>query len=184
VAVYYGDATGFVDPNVAAAIGGDGLEAGGAGTVFRKSDTQTYGDLVVDNGGFATPSMSTPLRGIGVGTISALGPQLLEDLSGSFPVPDPATGTLGLVGLSLNPNTAQGQLFTVIDNTATEIFTDPTDGDMTLISTPGSPYIGVYTLDNLTVIDGASMSTADECLVTGSIDVTGGSLTCAGLSLP
>ena len=131
IAVYYTDMTGFTLANIRALGGlGNGLR-GGAGTIFLKADTQEFGDLIVDNQAVPAPAGSTPLRAVGAGTSTVLAANVLTDVTANFPVPDLATGELGLIGLELNPNTAQDQTFMIIDNTATEIFTDPTDGDMT-----------------------------------------------------
>ena len=47
IAIYYTDNTGFI--GAITAYGGSGYQYGAAGTVFTKSSTQIYGDLVVDN---------------------------------------------------------------------------------------------------------------------------------------
>ncbi len=135
----------------------------------------------MDNVGATAPIALTPLRAISPGTGSTIAAGKLENGSAGFPIPDPITGTLGLIGLELNPNTAQGQTFTIIDNTATSIVIDPADGDMTAFAAPGDPYIGVYHFDNLRVLGGASLVTADQCVVLGTLDTTGGSVTCDNL---
>ena len=93
--------------------------------------------------------VSTPLRGIGPGSSSDLGAQFLEDPAAGFPLPDPLTGALGLIGLQLNPNIGQGETFTVVDNTESRLVTDAADGDMTGAASSGDDYIGVYRFDNV-----------------------------------
>ena len=73
---------------------------------------------------------------------TALDANTLTDGTASFSVPNPVTGRVGLIGLELNPNTTQGQTFTIIGNTATQIFTDPADGAMTDVAISGDGYIG------------------------------------------
>ena len=52
---------------------------------------------------------------------------------------------------------------------------------MPLVAGPGDPYIGVYTFDNLSVVNGARVITDDECLIIGIINTLGGTLTCANI---
>ena len=97
--------------------------AGGAGTIYLKSSTQSYDDLIVDNNGIATSIYSTPLRSVGREAITGLTPTVLTDENAAFPLPDPVTGALGLIGLELDPDLddADPSTFTIIDNTATTI---------------------------------------------------------------
>jgi hypothetical protein len=46
---------------------------------------------------------------------------VLTDDNPDFPLPDPVTGALGLIGLELDPNINDGDAntFTLLDNTAT-----------------------------------------------------------------
>lgn len=185
VAVQYDDASGFDITHITAAgaRGGPvGNTPGGAGTIYLKSNTQQHGDLIVDNGGLTEPDASTPLRAIGPGTSSALATNVLTNDAATFRTPDPATGEIGLIGLELNPNIAQGQSVTITDNTATTLTADPADGDMTAVAAPGNTYVGVYTFDNLVIRNGASMVTADNCTVLGTLDTSFGTVVCNNLS--
>ena len=176
IAVYYNDITGF-DTNKITAYGGDGSSGdGGAGTIYLESTTQSNGDLIVDNNNIVTTAYSTPLRSIGVGAITALTSTVLADANARFPVPDSATGALGLIGLELDPdkNDADSTIFTIVDNTATTITIDSADGDLTTVAAVGDEYIGVYTFDNISVINKASVSTDDNIAVLGVIKVSGG----------
>ena len=155
------------------AYGGTGYRNGGAGTIFLKSTTQTYGDLIIDNGGNGASVDSTPLRAIAVGTSTDLASNVLTDTNANFPVPNPATRALGLIGLKLNPNINQSKTFTVIDNTATTIITDPADGDMTAVAGTGDRYIGVYIFDSFSIKDSAKVITynaitSNELTIDGS----------------
>ena len=158
---------------------------GGAGTIYLKGATQEHGDLVIDNGGTETVRFSTPLRSVGPGVSTALEANVLTDDNASFPVPDPTTGSLGLVGLELNPNSGQGQTFTIIDNTATTIVTDPADGDMTGVATAADSYIGQYFWDNADIRGAAQVQTQDDCFATGTLEVReSAQLECNNLSIP
>lgn len=187
IAVYYEDASGFNLANLSADGGtaGNGSSAdrnGGAGTIFLQNTlTQTFGSLIVDAAGTNTRVGSTPLRGIGAGVSSTVLADELFRSGAGFPVPDPVVGSIGLIGLELNPNTAQGQTFTVVDNTATRLFTDPADGDMTAVAFDADPYVGVYSFDDVSVINGAQADTTDRCEIFGTLDTTGGTLTCDNL---
>ena len=109
------------------------------------------------------PTASTTfLRSIAPSTSTALGANVLTDTSASFPLPDSATGRLGLIGLELNPNTVQGRTFTIVDNTATEIFTDLADGGMTdvTVASVGDTYFSFTSLDTLDILAGLSRASA------------------------
>ena len=140
---------------------------------------------MVDAGDRSTQSGSTPLRSVGAGTSSFVGAALLEDGSAAFPVPGAPAGALGLVGLELSPDGMLGQTFTIVDNTATDLVTDPADGDLTMVAGTGSPYIGVYVLEELVVTGDARVITGDSLDVLGPLTVDPGStLDAHNLSLP
>ena len=69
----------------------------------------------------------TPLPGALSGTITALEPYKLTDINANF-----TPGSL--VGMKLLPNIQRTETFTIIDNSMTEIMTDPADGDMTVVA--------------------------------------------------
>ena len=180
VAVYYDDISGFDIANITA-FGGSGYSTaqnGGAGTVFLKSSAQAYGELIVDNNDLSTSEYSTPLRSVGSGTITNLSATVLTDENANFPVPDPDTGSLGLIGLELSPNIDQDKTFTIIDNTVTTITIDPADGDMIEVAAVGDRYVGVYVFDTLRVLGQARVLAKDmvEIAENGSLTVDGASL--------
>ena len=96
----------------------------------------------------------------------------------SFPLPNPLTGALGLIGLELDPdsNDADATTFTIIDNTATTITIDAADGDLTTVAAVGDSYIGVYTFEDVTIVNGAWMRTADNLIINGFLTIIGGTL--------
>jgi parallel beta-helix repeat protein len=175
-----GDASAFAGTISAAGggvqPGGPGTP-GGAGTIYRHAAEQPTGDLLVDNSGQAAPPGSTPLRSIGKGVSAQLQPYRLFDPQRSFPVPDPATGSIGLSGLKLRPRASSPQSFTIIGNTEHEIFTND---DMTTVAQSGDTYGGVRIFDTLTVTGGARVFSVDPCEVTGTLNAAPGTLICAG----
>jgi hypothetical protein len=64
IAIYYSGSMALPEQNISA-IGGTGQygSPGGNGTVYLKKQGQTYGDLIVDGFGYATPSDSTRIPG-------------------------------------------------------------------------------------------------------------------------
>ena len=70
IAIYYEDMSGFDGANISAG-GGNGYSSydGGAGTIYLKSTTQDYGDLIIDNNGRITGSYSTPIAATGTGSL-------------------------------------------------------------------------------------------------------------------
>ena len=178
IAIYYDHREGFVG-NINA-VGGlhshHTLDRAGAGTIFMKGSSQNYGDLIVDSGGVDTAEDSTPLRSVGSGQSSVIELNRLLDINANYPVPDPVIGSLGLVGLELNPNIEQNRTYTIIGNTETEIFTDPAEGDMTLVASLENAYQGVYSFDNLTITGKAKVVTDDQVLVIGNAWIDPGGL--------
>ena len=55
------------------AKGGLGFAAGGAGTIFLRPNTQSYGQIIVDNGGVMGISSNTPLSGVYGEDLAVLG---------------------------------------------------------------------------------------------------------------
>jgi len=178
IAIFYDDISGFDKDNIQCR-GARGYrdypntKNGGAGTIYLKSSSQEYGDLIIDNNNLETDTYSTPLRSVGQGTITAISTNTLTDENADFPVPDPVTGALGLKGLKLNPNINQSQLFTIIDNTETTI---TVDGDISQVADVGDTYIGVYVFDNVKVVNGARVWCDDYIYIIGALDTTGGEL--------
>jgi len=105
-------------------------------------------------------------------------PTVPTDDNPDFPLPDPVTGALGLIGLELDSNINDGEAntLTILDNTATTITIDAADGDLTAVAAVGGSYIGVYTFDNLRVRGEAQMSTTDNVIVLGELELNDGTL--------
>ncbi len=171
IAIYYDDLSGFDAARIQAHGESDSssADAGGAGTVFLRSSAQANGELILDNDGHQTSGITTLLRNLGRGTSDALTADTLTDANASFPLPDPATGAPGLIGLRLNPNTAQDESFEIIDNTADTI---TVAGDMTAVASAGDRYSGAILLDRLTIANLANASFgSDRVTATERIDL-------------
>ncbi|MBI5787404.1 MAG: hypothetical protein HZA78_00920, partial [Candidatus Schekmanbacteria bacterium] len=126
------------------------------------------------------------MRSIGTGTISAIDINSMNASGASFDPPNSATGHLGLIGLELDPapdlTDISGaiyeplpQTFSVTNNTATGITTDPADGDMTQAAAVNDNYSGVCVLDNLYIQGKARLTTGDDLYVLGSVTINSGS---------
>jgi hypothetical protein len=176
IAVYYDSQSSSFDLSSIKAYGGNSTTTGiqydgGAGTVYTKdkntANTDGYGDLVVDNNNIDSRADSTPLPAVGQGTNTTLEANKMVNTGASF-----ITGALK--GIKLNPAPSVSDVFTIISNTDTEIFTDPTDGNMTDIGSQYGAYIGEHHLRNLTVTGLAKVTTTDKIQVSGTMVVDAG----------
>jgi len=80
-----------------------------------------------------------------------------------------------LKGLKVNPDSTRGEAFTIVDNTATTLFTDPADGDLTQTAAVGSQYAGVFVANDEVMITGkAWVYSADPLLLNRKLTITGG----------
>ncbi len=71
IAIFYQNATGFNFANVTT-LGstGPGATNAGAGTIYLQGPTRESGELIVDNNGVSTPSLSTPILGAFTSTLT------------------------------------------------------------------------------------------------------------------
>ncbi len=174
IAIYYNDISGFDVARVSAYGGANPNFKGGAGTIYLKSFTQTYGDLIVNNNDTATSGFSTPLVSLGTGVSTDLTIDTLTDTTANWNVN-------GLTGIYLNPNINQGTtpatVFKIILNDATSITVNNTPYNMTDIGigATGDTYIGEHYIDNLSVVSGAKVKTLDR-IIYNNLDITGGEL--------
>jgi hypothetical protein len=141
---------------------------GGGGTIFYKTSSQSYGEVVVDNAGVDTGT--TPLPAIGAGTLTGISGSTLT-LSNAVPY--------NVAGLSITLTHGANQFsYLVISGSGNAV---------TLAQAPdpsvqiGDPYQGVLRLDIITVIGKARVSTADQLSCPNiTVDTAGGaSLTAA-----
>lgn len=175
IAVHYGNRTAFTGS--VHAFGGGLVPArdkptsfGGAGTVFFKSSSQEYGELVIDNGGREQSMPRTQLRAVGSGLIQVLGPQSLQ-ANIEFPVSDTRLEGQWVVvaGVTASP-------FRIAGNGVGDLQTDPADGDLTALAGPGDPFQGALVLDSLTVRGAGAYTTQGDLLIvpTGGVTVEPG----------
>jgi len=154
------DASGGKSVNVNAAA-----MNGGAGTLHVVQLWQYYGDLIIDNRGTATAGYSTPLPGVGSGTIAALTEDSLTDNSAAW-IPG------SLKGRTFIPNINNGDVFWIEDNDATTIYVALREGSspLTMVASPGDTYTGYYNFSAVTIRGGARAS-CEDTLALGSSDL-------------
>ena len=150
------------------AFGGHGNRHwGSAGTVVLRSRAQSFGDLYVDddivdgeghpNG---TSSAYTPLTPICFGAV--------VDVSEDTLTTDGAVPWLagGLVGIEINPNTAQVQTYVITANTADTVTVDRSGKPaLTDVTSIGDTYAGVYRFDNVYFRRGGFLVLGDRLIV-------------------
>ena len=170
IAVYYETIDGF-DLSKIIAYGGDSTRSGancdgGAGTVYIKMASETYGDLIIDNNGVSARDNSTPLPSVGAGVIQTLNPFSLTPVeSGSlFTI-----GALKGITLILNNNTT-GTVYKIINNSSTELFTDPDGDDMTNIANPGESFRGILYFRDIYIRGFSKVYSFDELIGTKTVE--------------
>ncbi|NUN13291.1 MAG: hypothetical protein HUU55_06600 [Myxococcales bacterium] len=146
---------------------------GGAGTIYLKTLTETYGQLIVDNEGQLSDPESTPIPSIPQGTVSSVaGTSLFDFGAGLLPT--------RYDGSWVNPDVNQAgpnspllgqQLFYVTSHSATEFVTSGSV-PLSTIASPGETYRGILPLDRLEVRGKANMSVLGDLLVLSG-DITG-----------
>ncbi|MGE3309368.1 MAG: hypothetical protein AB7O66_05300 [Limisphaerales bacterium] len=153
IAIIATNVTAFDAGRVEARGGLGGLRQGSAGTVYLGHPSRPLGDLRVDARGTNFSAQPTRLwmsSGRNANTTTLLA-NLLTDPAADF-VPG------ALVGLELNPDTAQSspaRTFTIIANDATTISTDPADGDMRTVAGDGKPYAARFAVSRFSLVGGA-----------------------------
>lgn len=153
VAVIYTDASGFDLTRISAAGGAAGLGIGSPGTIYLQRAGTVLGDLSIDGKGIA-PSRATPLHTLIGRENTSLTASTLTDDEADF---EPGS----LVGLSLNPNTAQSKTFLIVANTEDTITVAAADGAMTAVAQNGEPYSAGFQTDRLIIRDGAVVEIFD-----------------------
>jgi hypothetical protein len=148
----------------------------GAGTVYIKYNTQMEGDLYIDdnivdqNGDpSGTAAVSTPLPQIGFGATAAIGENTLTTNGLVAMMPG------GMVGLRINPHTAQGETFAVQANTGNTLtVVTPNENGVTFsnVAAVGREYAGYYAFDNLIFRRGGSLVTGDLLEVKDTLNLS------------
>src|SRR5690606_9381045 len=174
IAIYAGDLSGFT--GTIEARGGRSLGSversiatGGAGTIFVRTSSDTYGELVIDNGGRTQSFARTRLRPVGQGTIETLAARSMRTSTTL------ATADTGLADHWLTLAGRTDRAFRIVANTSRTIDTDPASGDLRDVGAIGSNYRGAIVLDRLIVRNaGAFDSAGDLLIVTQSVSVGAG----------
>jgi hypothetical protein len=145
------------------------LNNGGAGTIYLKDNSKANGDVVIDNGNIDASNNSTPLKTLGRGVVSVL---TYVSLTSNGAVWMPGV----FKGFKLNPNAGQANYFTVTDNNADTLFTDPNDGNMNSVAQVGDTYTGVFALNTLTVSGKAKVYCNEQFSITSDLNLSNASL--------
>lgn len=132
IALYFQVNGSFNIGRIAALGGIGGATEGTPGTIYIQNPGFPLGQLIVD-ASTNRPSRATQILSLGANRNTALGANALTDTNAVF-IPG------GLIGLELSPNGNQNRTFTVVQNDATTIMTDPLDGDMRSVAAPGDFY--------------------------------------------
>ena len=158
IAIEYTSASGSVLTNLLAR-GGNGAAGrlGGAGTIYVKGPTSTYGDLTVDNKGLSgqateLPSLGSGMLGAGTGATT-----LVTDRASSIPayfmghwveVQDASANVKGTYRVSAIG--ADGKTLTVVPDIGVNYA--PASGDK---------WYGIYRFDKATLANGITLKTSD-----------------------
>ena len=151
---------------------GYGTLDGAAGTIFLKGKAAVWGTLVVDNKGLVGKN-PTALVTLPAGVSNLLDQSSLSDYSAEL-LPGLFSGYL------LNPKEGQGAatltddlVFTIADNTASQLQMALGQGPLTAAAKPGDTYGAIFRFDNLEVRGAAHLSTSADILVYGGDAATG-----------
>ena len=148
IAVFYNDASGFDLANITALGGVDGRDHGTPGTIYLEHPDALLGHLIIDAAGINQPSNYTPLLSLDGGSGTLIEASSLTDENAVF-VPG------SLIGLRLKPDASSDQSFLVIGNTDTSIITDPSDGDLSAVSSGDTAYAAAFEVGRLELKGGA-----------------------------
>lgn len=159
----------FSDLRAITAHGGQASAGdGSAGTVLLKGPGQAYGDLYIDEGltNATTSATWSPLTPLGYGIVSTITSNELV-LDGGIPVL-----SNGLIGVTLQPDLDQTNLFTVIANTETSVTVSIEGGVLlTDVADPGDRYAAAYRFDNVYLRRGAWLVLGDRLSIHGDLRV-------------
>ena len=165
-------------PWVSITAGGGGSGAnyrGGAGTIFLRSSTDTYGALIIDNEEYNSFAASTPLLTVGQGTILTLtsgapNDTLLQSTL-SWLTPDYYAGTM------LRADIADNGTATLSDDAVSTVVTNLNDRltapGMAAYAANGNTFRGLVIVDELEVRGRAQVQVNGDVLVYDG-DVSGG----------
>jgi hypothetical protein len=164
IAIHYG--TMNLPTSNIIANSGTGTKNGGAGTVYLKSTIDSSDSLIVDNRGIDAGEGSTPIHALGSGVVTDLTATSITTSGAAW---QPGT----LKGLKFNPDVTKNKLFTIVDNDATTLLIDPTEGDLTQVTAMGLTYAGTYAFTKMTVAGKARVSCLDRFVIATELTVDG-----------
>jgi hypothetical protein len=144
ISIEYTDPTSTL-PVLASAAGTSGQSVpGGAGTIYVKGPSSTYGDLTVDNGTLFGQATNLPSFGSGTAQSGTTGATLVTGKSSAIP----AYFAGNWVQISIG-GTVKGiwRIGSISNNTVT---LTPNNGE-TISLSPGDVWQGVYRFDNITL---------------------------------
>jgi hypothetical protein len=176
--VYYGSGGGgaiaveYTDPTstVPAVVLGAGTSSqgrlGGAGTLYVKGPSSTYGDLTADNGGIS--GQATVLAALGSGTAQA-------GTSGNTLVTDRASNIPAYFAGNWVQITRGGAVVGTwrIATINTKTVTLTPNGSESISLNVGDAWAGVYQFDNVRVVNGAKLISGDTIITATALNVTG-----------
>ncbi|MDQ6799844.1 MAG: Ig-like domain-containing protein, partial [Acidobacteriota bacterium] len=140
-----------------------------AGTLYLKSSSQPFGDLIVDNKGLATTGKSG-LTGVGISTTTSSTANTITDTSGQFAAPDV------LIGVHLISGSDTSRSWPIVANDSKTITISP---DAAFIPQTGALFRGLYRFDSV-MIRNANLETVDLLQVGAPIDKDPGSTLVTG----
>src|SRR5450631_1295629 len=155
-------------------------QAGGAGTVWVKGSSSTYGDLTVDNQGATGPSTQTvlPSLGNGVAQSGSSGATLVTDRAVNIPpyfagnwieISDSSNVLKGTCQISTDPGG-------IVNKTVALVSCSPA-----LSVSQGDKWQGIYRFDSIKGLGGATLVSQDPFRLSGGVTLAGSTI--AGLYL-
>jgi hypothetical protein len=140
---------------VAGGVGGGGFSSAAAGTLFVKRDGQTYGDLIVDNGG-SIGAQPTELLAVGRGLVTGVAADSFTDAAADF--------RHSLAGSRVVFNDDFGAEWVVTGNDHHGQTLDLDTSGLPLTAQVGDGYQGFYRFDHVIVRGGAILVSPDPVL--------------------
>jgi hypothetical protein len=152
----------------------DAERNGGAGTIYTKSSTQEFGELLIDNRGNSSREDTTPFPSVGQGTV-------ISSTSNSLTASGVNWKPGSLIGLHFKPDINGPLIYRIANNDETTLYIDPADGDLTQSAFTGNQFAGVYTFDTVTVMGKAQVNCPDQLRILGDLTVDDAVLTAPDL---
>ena len=159
IAIEYASATGSILSNLRVS-GGATSVAGGSGTLYLRSATSTYGELVIDNDAATGGQTVLPALGAGVAQTGSAGDVLVLDLASV-----PAYFVGHWVEVSAADSTVKGT-WRIASVSGATVTLEPASNE-TISAVPGDLWRGVYLFDAVTVTGGASLTSSDPVIESG-----------------